>query len=89
MMFPLSPLAARTMTLIAAAFLGFDGAALAVLGWWLHHPLLALIGCALFISSGLVLLYWRWHRRQLDEIAAARRVLREETEALRTLLRGP
>ncbi|MGH7629959.1 MAG: hypothetical protein ACREOF_11390 [Gemmatimonadales bacterium] len=88
-MFPLSPGAARTMTLLAAAFLGFDGAALAVVGWWLRQPTLTLIGCALFASSGLVLLYWRWYRRQLDEIAAARRILREETEAMRTLLRGP
>jgi hypothetical protein len=86
--FPLSPTAARTMTLLASAFLGFDGAALAALGWWIRQPALALIGCGLFVSSGLVLLYWRWYRRQLEEIAAARRVLREETEAMRALLRG-
>jgi hypothetical protein len=88
-MFPLSPPAARTVTLLASAFLCFDGAALAGLGWWLHQPALTIIGCALCVSSGLVVLYWRWYRRQLDEIAAARRVLREETEALRALLRGP
>ena len=88
-MFPLSPAAARTMTLLAAAFLGFDGAALAGLGWWIHQPALAVIGCGLFVSSGLVVLYGRGYRRQLDEIAAARRVLREETEAMRALLRGP
>jgi protein-S-isoprenylcysteine O-methyltransferase Ste14 len=88
-MFPLSPGAARTVTLLAAAFLGFDGAALAVLGWWIGQPTLAVVGGALFLSSGLVLLYWRWYRRQLNEIAAARRVLREETEAMRTLLRRP
>jgi|KBSSwiStaDraftv2_1062776.scaffolds.fasta_scaffold71926_3 protein-S-isoprenylcysteine O-methyltransferase Ste14 len=78
----------RTLTLLASAFLGFDGAALLVFGIWSRHPLLALIGAALFISSGLVLLYWRWHQRQLEEIAAARRALREETESLRELLRG-
>ncbi len=88
-MFPLSSGAARAMTLLASVFLGFDGAALAVVGWWIRQPALAVIGCALFASSGLVLLYWRWYRRQLDEIAAARRILREETEAMRTLLRGP
>ena len=81
--------AARTLTVLASAFLAFDGSALALVGWWLQQPALALIGCALFGSSGLVLLYWRWYRRQLDEIAAARRVLREETEAMRSLLRGP
>ncbi|HXS25235.1 MAG TPA: hypothetical protein VN719_13440 [Gemmatimonadales bacterium] len=78
----------RTLTLLASAFLGFDGAALLVFGIWSRHPLLALIGAALFVSSGLVLLYWRWHQRQLEEIAAARRALREETESLRELLRG-
>ena len=78
----------RTLTLLAAAFLGFDGAALLVFGIWSRHPLLSLIGAALFVSSGLVLLYWRWHQRQLEEIAAARRALREETESLRELLRG-
>jgi hypothetical protein len=81
--------AARTITVLASAFLAFDGAALALAGWWLRHPALTVIGCALFASSGLVLLYWRWYRRQLEEIAAARRVLRDETEAMRALLRGP
>jgi protein-S-isoprenylcysteine O-methyltransferase Ste14 len=78
----------RTLTLLASAFLGFDGAALLVFGIWSHHPLLALIGAALFVSSGLVLLYWRWHQRQLAEMAEARRALRDETESLRELLRG-
>jgi hypothetical protein len=78
----------RTLTLLASAFLGFDGATLLVFGIWSHHPLLALIGAALFVSSGLVLLYWRWHQRQLAEIAEARRALRDETESLRELLRG-
>ncbi|HTC23550.1 MAG TPA: hypothetical protein VK688_04260 [Gemmatimonadales bacterium] len=80
--------AGRTMTWIASAFLGFDGAALAGLGIWTGHPLVALIGGALFLSSGLVLVYWRWHRRQLEEIAAARRALKDEAESLRELLRG-
>jgi len=84
----LSTGASRTMTFVAAAFLGFDGAALAGLGIWTRHPLVALIGGALFVSSGLLLVYWRWHRRQLEEIAAARRALRDEAESLRELLRG-
>lgn len=78
----------RTMTLVASAFLGFDGAALVVFGLWTRHSMLALIGAALFVSSGLVLLYWRWHQRQLEEIAAARRAPRDEAESLRELLRG-
>jgi hypothetical protein len=81
--------AARTITVLASACLAFDGAALALAGWWLDHSAFIVIGGALFGSSGLVVLYWRWYRRQLEEIAAARRILREETDAMRALLRGP
>ena len=84
----LSPGTNRTMTILASAFLGFDGATLVGFGIWSRHPLLALIGAALFVSSGLVLLYWRWYQRQLDEIAAARRALRDDANAMRELLPG-
>jgi hypothetical protein len=40
-----------------------------------------------FISSGLVLLYWRWYRRRLEDIAAARRVLADEAREMQRLLR--
>jgi hypothetical protein len=76
----------RTMTILASAFLGFDGAALVGFGLWSRHPLVALIGAALFVSSGLVLLYWRWYERQLEEIAEARRAVRDEANAMRELL---
>ncbi len=81
-----SPLAARGLTLLAAAFLGFDGAVLVGLGAWLGRGGLVLVGVVLFLGSGLVLLEGRRQRRRLDEIAAARRELREEAEALRRLL---
>ena len=83
-----SPLASRTLTLLAAGFLGFDGAALIGLGWWSGRAWLGVMGVVLFLSSGLVLLTWRRHLRRLDDIAVARRELREETEALRRLLGG-
>jgi hypothetical protein len=82
----LSPGTNRTMTFLASAFLGFDGAALVGFGIWTRHPLLALIGGAVFVSSGLVLLYWRWYQRQLEEIAAARRALRDDADSMRELL---
>jgi len=82
----LSPGTNRTMTFLASAFLGFDGAALVGFGFWSRHPLVALIGAALFVSSGLVLLYWRWYERQLEEIAEARRAVRDEATAMRELL---
>ena len=74
------------LTIVAAAVLAFDGAALAVLGWWSGRLMLGLIGLVCFVSSGLVLLYWRWYQRRLDNIAAARRELADEARELRRLL---
>jgi len=82
----LSPLAFRSLTLVAVGFLAFDGAALAALGWWSGNQMLLVIGAVLLASSGLVLLYWRRHVRRLDEIDDARRELRDEAEELRRLL---
>lgn len=83
-----SPLALRWLTLFAAGFLAFDGAVLLALGLWSARPLLLVIGTVLFLGSGGVLLLWRQHLRRLDEIAEARRDLRNETEELRRLLEG-
>lgn len=82
----MSPAIARTLTIVAAAVLAFDGAALAGLGWWSGRLLLGLIGLVCFVSSGLVLLYWRWYQRRLTDIAAARRELANEAQELRRLL---
>ena len=84
---PVSPLAFRSLTLVAASFLAFDGAALAGLGIWSGRRAFLVTGVVLFLSSGLVLLFWRRHLRRLDEIGEARRDLRDEAEELRRLLR--
>jgi len=83
---PVSPLALRGLTFVAAGFLAFDGAALAGLGMWSGRPGFLVAGAVLFLSSGLVLLVWRRHLRRLDEIGEARRDLRNEAEELRRLL---
>ncbi len=83
-----SPLASRTLTLLASGFLGFDGAVLLALGWWSGRAGFAVAGAVLLLSSGLVLAYWRRHLRRLDEIAATRRALRDEADSLRRLLGG-
>jgi len=85
---PVSPLAFRSLTLVAAGFLAFDGAALAGLGIWSGRRAFLVAGGVLFLSSGLVLLFGRRHLRRLDEIDEARRDLRNEAEELRRLLRG-
>ena len=77
----------RTLSLVAAAILAFDGAALAAGGLWLRRPMLAIIGGALFLSSGLVLVYWRWHQRQVAEILEARRAMAADARALQDLIR--
>lgn len=82
----MSPAIARTLTIVAAAVLAFDGAALAGLGWWSGRLMFGLIGLVCFVSSGLVLLYWRWYQRRLDDMAAARRELADEARELRRLL---
>jgi hypothetical protein len=84
---PVSPLAFRSLTLVAAGFLAFDGAALAGLGIWSGRDGFLAAGVVLFLSSGLVLLFWRRHLQRLDEIDEATRDLREEAEELRRLLR--
>jgi hypothetical protein len=83
-----SPLALRWLTLFAAGFLAFDGAALLALGLWSGRTALLVAGGVLFLSSGVVLLVWRQHLRRLGEIAEARRELRDEAEELRRLLKG-
>jgi hypothetical protein len=82
-----SPLVSRTLTFVAASVLAFDGAALAALGLWSGRIILTLVGVVFFISSGLVMLYWRWYRRRLADIATARRVLSEEARAIQQVLR--
>jgi membrane protein implicated in regulation of membrane protease activity len=76
------------LTIVAAAVLAFDGAALALMGWWGGRLMLVLVGLVFFLSSGLVLLYWRWYRRRLDDIAESRRALSEEARQMRQFLRG-
>jgi membrane protein implicated in regulation of membrane protease activity len=82
----LSLLASRTLTIVAAGFLGFDGATLLGLGIWAGRASLLVVGLVLFLSSGLVLLYWRRFRRQAEGIAADQRALRQEVKELRNLL---
>jgi Flp pilus assembly protein TadB len=78
----------KALTLGAALVLGFDGAVVASLGAWTGRPLLVAFGIVLFGAGGLVLWSWRGQRRRLDEIAAARRELRDEARALRDIIRN-
>jgi hypothetical protein len=73
--------------MVAAGFLGFDGATLVGLGVWAGRTSLIVVGLVLFLSSGLVLASGRRYQRRIEEIAADREALREEVKQLRNLLR--
>ena len=83
----MTPGFSRALTIVAAAVLAFDGAALAAFGWWSGRVMLVLVGVMFFVSSGLLLVYWRWYRRRLDDIASTRRVLADEAREMRRLIR--
>lgn len=77
----------RVLTVVAAAFLAFDGVALIVAGVWLHRPLLVAGGATLIVGSLLVGAFWRRHKRQLQDLQEARRALAGEARQLQDLIR--
>ena len=83
----MSPQFTRALTVVAAVVLAFDGAALAGLGIWTHRLVLVPVGVVFFVSAGLVLLYWRWYRRRVEDIAVARRALADEAREMQRALR--
>jgi len=77
----------RIGTLFAVGFLVLDGVLLLLAGLWGRRlgPAVGGIGC--LAAAGLVHLYWRRHRRAVEELAHARRAVQDEVRALRDLLR--
>jgi uncharacterized membrane protein len=83
-----APVVSRTLTIVAIAFLTFDGAALAALGVMTGRPLLVPVGLVFFVSAGVILLYWRWYRRKWKEIADERQGVRDEVREMQRMLRS-
>jgi hypothetical protein len=81
------PVVSRTLTLIAVGFLSFDGAALTGIGVMSGRTMLVAVGLVFFLSAGLVLLYWRAHRRKLLDIASERSALSDDVREMQRLLR--
>lgn len=78
----------RTLTTVAFAFMALNAVllafgAIAYGETWLLAPSVA---CALV--AGGVLVGWRWYRRTLVELDAARPELKREVEEIRELLRS-
>ena len=83
-----APVVSRTLTIVAIAFLTFDGAALVALGVMTGRLLLVPVGLVFFVSAGMILLYWRWYRRTWKEIADERQGVREEVREMQRMLRS-
>jgi len=49
--------------------------------------MMVLVGAVFFLSALLVLLSWRWYRRRLADIGAARRALSDEAREMQRSLR--
>lgn len=78
----------RTLTTLAFGFMALNAVllafgAIAFAETWLIVPAVV---CALI--AGGVLFAWRWYRRNLDELDAARPALKREVEEMRDLLRS-
>ena len=84
----MSPTAYRTVTILTAAVLAFDGAALIGISVWKGRLLLAVMGLVFLLSAVLVLLSRRWYRRRIADIAAAQLALREEQHEMQRVLRN-
>jgi len=77
----------RLGTVAAVGFLVLDGVLLLVASAWGGSVGPAIGGVVCLVLAGLVVLYWRRHRRLLGQLAAAREAVRREAEELRDLLR--
>jgi len=82
-----APVRGRAMTLLAVGVLFLDGVLLCLVGLWEPSAGALLAGIACLLAAVAVLAYWRRHRRNLAELAAARREVQSEARALRALLR--
>ena len=77
----------RPLTLLAFGFLAIDAILLMLAGLWSDRLVLVILGVVFAVAAGGVLLYWRAHQRQLEEIAKARADLKAEAEAMRELIK--
>jgi Tfp pilus assembly protein PilO len=79
--------ASRPLTLLAFGFLAIDAILLMLAGLWSDRVVLVILGVVFAVAAIGVLLYWRAHQRQLEEIAKARADLKAEAEAMRELIK--
>ena len=77
----------RPLTLLAFGFLAIDAVLLMLAGLWSDRVVLVILGVVFAVAAMGVLLYWRAHKKRIEEIAKARDDLKAEAEALRDLIK--
>jgi hypothetical protein len=75
------------LTIVAAAALATDGAALVTIGVWSRRITFSALGVVFLASALLVVLSWRWYRRRLADIVSARRAVGDEARDIQRSLR--
>lgn len=76
----------RTLTTAAVGVLLLDATLLVYAGVALRRPWLVFWGGVCVLLAGVAVIAWRRYRRAMEEIAAARREMRDDIEAIRQLL---
>ena len=77
------------MTWVAVGCFVLDGVLLGLAGFW-GRRLGLVIGGLICLGLALGIVYfWRRHRRNIEELRAARREVADEARALRDLVRRP
>jgi len=78
----------RSITIVAIGALALDGILLLLAGLQTHRTSLVVIGGGCLVAGVLVWLYWRRHRRLIQELKQERAALGREAEELRRMLHG-
>lgn len=80
--------ASRTLTILAFGFMALNAVLLAFGAFAFDQPRLLVPAVLCALAAVGVVVAWRWYRRNLAELEAARPELRREVEAMRDLLRA-
>jgi len=72
----------RRMTVVAVVVLVTDAVFLGVMGVVAHRPLLVAGGALSLVFAGVMVMLYRRHRENVDELSAARQDLKEEVRAI-------
>lgn len=78
----------RTVTTLAVAVFALDAVLLGYLGLTLKRWVFAIAAALCAAAAVAVIVAWRRYRTLIEEIAQARRAMKEEAESLRALLQS-